>query len=124
MQSKTMDKLPFYELTSIYDKLVEALKNRIPNTIEYQAVIDKMEIIEQLILKKKPDYFKQKDEDNFFENIKNENYTIKQVANIFNVSRQTIHRWLRANKIKRIKVGKLFYVSKKEVERIIKNGID
>lgn len=46
--------------------------------------------------------------------------SIKEVAEIFNVSRQTIHAWIKKGAIKAIKIGGTVRISDEEIERVKK----
>lgn len=45
-------------------------------------------------------------------------YTVKQVADIFGFTRQTVLYWIKSGKIKAIKPNKDFRISEEEIERL------
>lgn len=49
-------------------------------------------------------------------------YTIEEVADIFQTSKQNIFNWRKAGTIKAIKIGKRVYFRKEEIERILKEN--
>lgn len=49
-------------------------------------------------------------------------YSIEEVSEILNVSYETIYKLVRDSKIKAVKVGVQWRVSKEEVERILREG--
>lgn len=44
--------------------------------------------------------------------------TLKQVAAIFHVSRQTLYAWIAEGRLSVVKIGKLVRVEESEIERI------
>ena len=46
-------------------------------------------------------------------------YTVTEVANIFSVSRQTVLKWIKTEKIKAVKVVKVYRIPKEEIDRLI-----
>lgn len=50
-------------------------------------------------------------------------YSVKEIADILKVHELTINRYIKAGKIKAVKIGSVWRVEKTEVERIIKYGI-
>ena len=45
-------------------------------------------------------------------------YTVKEVAKIFNVSRQTIIRWIRSGHLKAVRVVREYRITEEEIERL------
>ena len=46
-------------------------------------------------------------------------YTVTEVANKFSVSRQTVLKWIKAGKIKAVKVVKVYRIPKEELECLL-----
>lgn len=55
-------------------------------------------------------------------NKSNECYTIKEVMNIFRISRQGLMDWRKKGIIKTIKIDKKVLIRKEEVERLLKEN--
>lgn len=51
-------------------------------------------------------------------------YSLQEVADTLRVTRQTIYNYLTAGKIKAVKMGKEYRVDEKELQRILKNGLN
>lgn len=49
-------------------------------------------------------------------------YTLKEVAKILKVSRQTIYNYLKAGRLKATKIGKEYRVTKEDLEEFIRLG--
>lgn len=49
-------------------------------------------------------------------------YTLKEVAEILKVSRQTIYNYLKAGRLKATKIGKEYRVTKEDLEEFIRLG--
>ena len=49
-------------------------------------------------------------------------YTLKEVAEILKVSRQTIYNYLKAGRLKATKIGKEYRVTKEDLEEFIRHG--
>ena len=47
-------------------------------------------------------------------------YTQKEVAEMFNVTTQTIYRWRKAGKINAVKVGNRALITWEEINRVLK----
>lgn len=47
-----------------------------------------------------------------------ETYTLKELAERWNLNKMTVYRWAKAGEIKYFKIGNKFLVKKEEVERI------
>ena len=121
----TFDKLKINDLIALYEKLQIKLDMYTPDMPEYEIIEKKLDSIESIIQDKKPTYFfgqEQKEDKAFIDNILTENYDISYVAMLLNVTRQTIHNWVKQGKIKVIKVGRKPYISKSEIEKIIHDG--
>jgi len=50
---------------------------------------------------------------------KEEYYSIEEVAKMLKVAYLTVYRWIKANKLKAIKAGKQYRISKQELEKFI-----
>lgn len=123
--SKTFDKLKISELIIIYERLLMKLNDYTPDTIDYSIVEEKLDAMAKIIQEKKPSYFlsqSQKEDKAFIEGVLAENYELEYVAQMFNVSRQTIYNWIKQKKIKVIKIGRKPYIPKTEVDKISKSG--
>ena len=46
-------------------------------------------------------------------------YTVTEVAKQFSVSRQTVLKWIKAGKIKAVKVVKVYRIPNEEIERLL-----
>ena len=46
-------------------------------------------------------------------------YTVTEVANMFSVSRQTVLKWINNEKIKAVKVVKVYRIPKEEIDGLI-----
>lgn len=119
----TFDKLKINELIELYEKLLLKLNEYRPDSQDYFIVEEKLRNIEDVIQKKRPNYFKQKEDIEIMESVLNDNYDIFTVAKIFKVTRQTIYNWINDGKVKALKIGKTSYIPKTEVDRISKDGI-
>ena len=51
---------------------------------------------------------------------KEEYYSIEEVAKMLKVAYLTVYRWVRSGKLKAVKAGKQYRISKEEVGRFIK----
>ena len=51
-------------------------------------------------------------------------YTQKEVAEMFNVTTQTIYRWRKAGKINAVKVGNRALITWEEINRVLKENTD
>lgn len=47
-------------------------------------------------------------------------YTVKEICEILKIKPLTVYRWLKAGKLKAVKIGKSFRVEKSEFEKFIK----
>jgi excisionase family DNA binding protein len=125
--NNTFDKLKISELIELYDMLVVKLNDYKPDTPEYTIIETKLHNIEAIIQQKKPSYFTQKEQKEdkaFIDNVLSDNYEIQYVAQMFNVSRQTLYNWIKKGKINVIKIGRKPYIPKTEIEKIVKHGIE
>lgn len=52
-----------------------------------------------------------------------EMYTVQQVCEYLHTSVTTMYAWIKAGKIKAVKIGRFWYISKTEIERITQQGI-
>ncbi len=50
-------------------------------------------------------------------------YNLKEVAEMLGVTYLTVYNYVKADKIKTIKVGRFLRVSQEEVDRIMKEGV-
>lgn len=50
-------------------------------------------------------------------------YTVKQICDYLNVSENTLYSWIQAGKLQAAKIGRHWYITRAEVERILKEGI-
>jgi len=48
-------------------------------------------------------------------------YTIDEVADMLKVAYLTVYRWIRADKLKAVKAGKQYRISKVELDKFLKN---
>lgn len=55
--------------------------------------------------------------------IEKELYNFKDVATILDVSTRTVHAWNADGKIKAVKIGREWKVSREEVDRIKREGV-
>jgi len=46
-------------------------------------------------------------------------YTVKEVCEILKVKPLTVYRWLKAGKLKAVKIGKSFRIEKSEFEKFV-----
>ena len=51
-------------------------------------------------------------------------YTAQQVCEFLSISANTLYAWIKAGKIKAVKIGRFWHISHEEVERIAKHGIE
>ena len=51
-------------------------------------------------------------------------YTQKEVAEMFNVTTQTIYRWRKAGKINAVKVGNRALITWEEINRVLKENTE
>ena len=51
-------------------------------------------------------------------------YTPQQVCDYLGISTNTLYAWIKAGKIKAVKIGRFWHISHDEVERIVKNGME
>ena len=117
----TFDKLKIRELINLYEQLLVKLKDYQCDSLDYSIIESKLNNIERIIQSKKPGYFAQKE--HLSESF-SDNYEVASVAEIFNVSRQTIHNWISQRKMRSIKIGRKLFVSKSEIERVFEHGFD
>lgn len=47
-------------------------------------------------------------------------YSVTQVAEKYNVSREAVHQWIKAGRLKAVQVGKLYRISETEIKKFIK----
>lgn len=50
-------------------------------------------------------------------------YTLQEVADILHVTRKTIYNYMKAKKIKAIKVGRTYRVTQEELNKYLTEGI-
>lgn len=50
-------------------------------------------------------------------------YTSKQICDYFHVSENTLYSWIQSAKLQAVKIGRHWYITRAEVERILKEGI-
>ena len=116
----TFEHMNAKELVYYYELYLNHLENYLPDSSDYNITMNKINAIEELLRKKKPNYFKEKKE--IYESIKDDNYTIKEACSILDITRQTLYNWIKIGMIKSIKIGRTPYISKKEMDYIFKNG--
>lgn len=51
-------------------------------------------------------------------------YTQKEVAEMFNVTTQTIYRWRKAGKINAVKVGNRALITWEEIRRVLEENLE
>lgn len=49
--------------------------------------------------------------------------TMKQAAEILRKNHVSIRRWIRAGRIKSVKIGNLIYFTREEIDRVMREGI-
>ena len=47
-------------------------------------------------------------------------YSVTQIAEMYSVSREAVHQWIKAGKFKAVQVGKLYRISESEIKKFIK----
>lgn len=50
-------------------------------------------------------------------------YSAEEVAEILQVEKETVWKWIRAGKIKSVNIGRLVRITQEEVERITNEGV-
>lgn len=51
-------------------------------------------------------------------------YKVSEVARIFGVSPQAIYKWIDEEKVKAVSLGNVYRISKDEIERVRKFGLE
>ena len=51
-------------------------------------------------------------------------YTVREVAMWLGVSEWTVYMWIKFRRLKAVKIGRRWYISQDELERITKEGLD
>ena len=47
-------------------------------------------------------------------------YSVTQIAKMYNVSREAVHQWIKAGRLKAVQVGKLYRISEAEIKKFIR----
>ena len=47
-------------------------------------------------------------------------YSVTQVAEMYSVSREAVHQWIKAGRLKAVQVGKLYRISENEIKKFIR----
>lgn len=50
-------------------------------------------------------------------------FTSKQICDYLSVSDNTLYSWIQAGKLQAVKIGRNWYITRAEIERILKEGI-
>jgi excisionase family DNA binding protein len=50
-------------------------------------------------------------------------YTAEELANYLKVSSQTVRAWIRERKVKAVKFGRAWRITKDEVQRLVREGV-
>lgn len=51
-------------------------------------------------------------------------YTVEEMAAYLKVSEQTVRAWIRADKVKAVKLGRAYRIRREEVQRVATHGIE
>ena len=123
-EGKTFNKMTLRELMSAYTVIVEAFKEKryTPDQPGYNVMVARLQNIENELRQRKPEYLDRLKDKEKYESVLDNNYTIEQLAEVFNVTRQTVYNWMHRGIIPTIKFGGKTYISKVAVERVMKNG--
>ena len=55
------------------------------------------------------------------ENTNKEFYTLKEIEDLLSISQRSLYRWIKDGKLKAVKVGYLWRVSKKDLQEFLDN---
>lgn len=60
---------------------------------------------------------------NMMENTGKKLYRLKEVEAVVGLGTKTLGKWIREGKVKGIRMGRLWYMTEEEVQRILKEGV-